>query len=672
MWRYVWKPPKGRARGKWDKPPFRPDGKAASSTDPSTWSSFDAALAAYRRAGSFDGVGIVLACGEEADPDTLHAGDLDHCRDPSTGAVESWAEEVLRRFDVYAEASPSGEGVRFFFAGWHDFGGGRQGRRRGALETYRGGRYVTLTGHHLEGTPRTIERRTEALAWLMAEHIDPPAREPERVSPCSPPRRKDRQERPNPMKGKAPGSAADLADDDLLRRGYEMANGQKLRDLMAGDWSGYPSQSEGDQALACKLFWLTNRDRARTDRLFRLSPLGGEGTKWAERDDYREQTLDGAEKTTQGGYDPTHYKAEGGTGHALGSLTLRANGQRRTDSGRITVSLTVLEYGAKVDSFSISNVASNRDKVADKLAKRAGVDKDEADEALGRILAQAEASLEEKDRNATTGGRRIRDVVAARVPPALGLAFRTNRGLWSETLRGEVTPHEFSRHTPRWLIDECASADDRPPGDENQLVYAVRPQLEVLWATLRCDLPGEEGAATLGPDSAAAVRFREAVVSAWTRTALTERRKTNNGPDVVLQTSLAATVRPAARAFLAGEATPEGPEAWHPIHGGYPAWSRFVPPSERGPRQVMLAMLWRLLPQMREPVECPHHAAFLSIGQRYGCFQTDQALADLPFPDTLDDGVPLAVLTPELTNHLIAEPTPEEAQVEVGPDEIPQ
>src|SRR5438132_13611501 len=61
LWRLVWKPKKSGG-GKWDKPPFQTNGRPAKSNDPTTWTTFAEAEAAFRR-GGFDGLGVMLGDG---------------------------------------------------------------------------------------------------------------------------------------------------------------------------------------------------------------------------------------------------------------------------------------------------------------------------------------------------------------------------------------------------------------------------------------------------------------------------------------------------------------------------------------------------------------------------------------------------------------------------------
>lgn len=157
-------------KGKWTKSPYRADRRGkAKSNDPATWTSFDEALAAYRK-GGFDGIGIAL--GEKLD---LVGVDLDHCIDPRTYAFEPWALEIIGQFKSYTEASPSGTGVRIFLAGKLPAGE----RKNGNIEIYSTGRYLTVTGRVLKHAAHSIEPRQAEIDAFLAKHF-PPEPKPER------------------------------------------------------------------------------------------------------------------------------------------------------------------------------------------------------------------------------------------------------------------------------------------------------------------------------------------------------------------------------------------------------------------------------------------------------------------------------------------------------------
>ena len=106
LWRYVWKDDKA----KWDKPPFQPNGKLASSTAALTWSPFKTVEAAYESGLNlpvddplhFDGVGFVPHAVGKADLQIVF-GDLDKCRDKETGAISSDALQDLQSINSYCE-----------------------------------------------------------------------------------------------------------------------------------------------------------------------------------------------------------------------------------------------------------------------------------------------------------------------------------------------------------------------------------------------------------------------------------------------------------------------------------------------------------------------------------------------------------------------------------------
>ena len=144
VWRAVWRVD-GKGNGKWTKPPYQPDGRPAKSTAPATWAEFGECLEACQVRG-FDGLGFVL---------TRDAGiigvDLDHCID-ADGNVAPWAQQAVGTLGSYTKTSPSGDGLHIFVFG--TFPGGMTGRRKGGVEVYAEGRYLTVTGRVL-GEVRT-------------------------------------------------------------------------------------------------------------------------------------------------------------------------------------------------------------------------------------------------------------------------------------------------------------------------------------------------------------------------------------------------------------------------------------------------------------------------------------------------------------------------------------
>lgn len=143
LWSFVSKTKKS-GETKWDKVPFTIHGTFASTTDSSTWSTFEEVRDAFLL-GDYDGVGIVI------NGQNFHGIDLDDCRDPATGALNDFAQSVLSRVKGYAEASPSGTGVKIFTPTNLDVS-----RTKKELELYNNGRYFTVTGHVLPGREEFI------------------------------------------------------------------------------------------------------------------------------------------------------------------------------------------------------------------------------------------------------------------------------------------------------------------------------------------------------------------------------------------------------------------------------------------------------------------------------------------------------------------------------------
>jgi putative DNA primase/helicase len=272
-----WKAKPGK-NGKIDKVPFDPKtGRAASSTDPATWGVFEQAVATSKNGGGYAGIGFVLNGGP-------YVGvDLDDCRNPETGDIQAWAWEIAQKLNTYTEISPSGKGLRMFLKGELK----NPGRRKGKIECYVTGRFLTVTGHRVEGTPAAVmDRQQEILAFheSVFGKQKPPAKK-------------------QPPTQQATGL---LSDDDIIARA-KPGKDKVLARLWAGDISGYPSQSEADQALCNKLAFYTGKDPEQMDRLFRQSGLYRQ--KW-EREDYRTQTIEDAMEYVQEVYTGGRISAE--------------------------------------------------------------------------------------------------------------------------------------------------------------------------------------------------------------------------------------------------------------------------------------------------------------------------------------------------------------------------
>ena len=152
-WDYVWREDKQ----KWDKPPVdAKTGLAGKSNDPSTWAPYDRA-ARHVEAKRLAGVGYALTKEEE------RSGiDLDKCRDPQTGKLHAWAQTVVDFAETYTEVSPSGAGLRLFMRGKTE----TVKNDAAHVEIYPDGRYLTITGQHVPGTPEEICEAPRTLAFL--------------------------------------------------------------------------------------------------------------------------------------------------------------------------------------------------------------------------------------------------------------------------------------------------------------------------------------------------------------------------------------------------------------------------------------------------------------------------------------------------------------------------
>lgn len=243
-WQYV---PAPGGVGKPKKRPLNPRTSWPAAVDaPETWATFELAVEAANDEldDEVDGIGFVFTA-----EDPFVGIDIDHCRNPRTGVLDEAAAALVRLLDSYTEISPSGCGVHVIARAVLPGGG----RRRGDVELYDRGRYFTVTGQHLPGTPNTVNDRQDA---VLAEY--------ERLGAPS------AVTEPSPQ----PVVVPVRSDEEALTRARSAANGGKFVALYdEGAWSGrYGSQSEADQAL-CDMLAYWCGDGVQVDRLFRASAL---------------------------------------------------------------------------------------------------------------------------------------------------------------------------------------------------------------------------------------------------------------------------------------------------------------------------------------------------------------------------------------------------------------
>jgi putative DNA primase/helicase len=243
----------------------------ASSTNSATWASYENAVKALKPG---YGLGFVLD-----KTDGLTGIDLDKCI--NDGAIEPWAQEIIRDIDSYTEISPSGTGIRLFVEADWPLGGNRKGQ----LEVYTQDRFLTVTGKHLEGTPVNVEHRQEAVDRLHKQYFT----------------KQNVIEIPNKAT-----ALISLGDAEVIRIAERSKQGSAFQQLLAGNWQGvYESQSQADQAFCNMLAFWTGKNDAQMDSIFRSSGLYR--SKWDEKHGvrtYGEMTISKAIADTRNIFEP--------------------------------------------------------------------------------------------------------------------------------------------------------------------------------------------------------------------------------------------------------------------------------------------------------------------------------------------------------------------------------
>lgn len=245
--------------GKPTKVPYTVENRKADTTDPTTWGTFDACMAALE-SGTFSGIGFVFA-----KDDPFLGVDWDNVRNPETGAFAEGILEEICSLQSYAEISQSGKGAHVICRGLKP--GPRC--RRGPREMYTDGRFFVMTGNHINDTPRDVSAAPVDAMRALYEKIDPL-----KADVTQPPRT-------------AYETNGAMTDEEMISLCGNARNGKKFRTLYRGSVAGYGSQSEADQAL-CNIIAFYTQDENQIDRIFQGSGLYRK--KW-DRGDYKARTI---------------------------------------------------------------------------------------------------------------------------------------------------------------------------------------------------------------------------------------------------------------------------------------------------------------------------------------------------------------------------------------------
>jgi hypothetical protein len=143
------------------KPPINPQtGTQFDWTDSSNHLPFQTARSKSQTNPKIDGIAFVFTA-----HDPIVGIDLDECI--SNNQLTDHAQQIVNQIDSYTEVSPSGDGIHILLEG--DLPESVS-NNQAAIEIYDQGRYFTVTGDRLPGTPKQINSRQASLVSLIESH----------------------------------------------------------------------------------------------------------------------------------------------------------------------------------------------------------------------------------------------------------------------------------------------------------------------------------------------------------------------------------------------------------------------------------------------------------------------------------------------------------------------
>jgi hypothetical protein len=286
---------------------------------------------------------------------------------------------------------------------------------------------------------------------------------------------------------------------------------------------------------------------------------------------------------------------------------------------------------------------------------------DTASEQINPVLMEILAwAAERLARREEPSGPTIREIVSGKVPGALQLVCRSDRGLWSEVLGEEIRRCDLVGFTPDWLVSECSQASDAPRDGNgvavrSELIRLVQVELGVVWADLLPTLP-PASQADLGKNTKRGRAFRQAVIRLWKLPTTWEKQQTDN-KDTATKASLASRV--------ISQKQKGGRAKWNAIHPACDAWWREWTDAE-GELHTLLAMRWTLAAQVG--VDLPgvtDEESLTELGMKFGILQKPPE----GIPSKLSGGTHrVAMLSLDLSRELLEQPAedPEDNPREPG------
>lgn len=261
--------------GTLDKVPYcsKNTRRKASHSDPATWAEYIAAYDAYRLNGEPPLDGFFFACG-----DGFGGIDIDECVDPQTGEIAPFAWEAIQAINSYTEKSVSGTGIRIFVRMPE-----AKGTKHHPFEIYSSKRFLSVTGHHVSGTPLSVEERGQEVEVLRRRVLEMRAEASAAKQKTSSRRPSQQHHLDQPLHATLPNvTALGISDDEVIKTCHRFKG---FTPLWEGDWSAYESHSNADMALAGLLaFACGPGEHERVERLMRRSGLYRE--EKCDRPDY--------------------------------------------------------------------------------------------------------------------------------------------------------------------------------------------------------------------------------------------------------------------------------------------------------------------------------------------------------------------------------------------------